>query len=104
MNNNTELEIQVKSCQDVVFDILKCSDDPRKTSEIVTKLIKPWSNHDHDHDQTDLIHKELSYETTKLVNDNLVSKYLKEGLDKDVKPCKSGENLIKFCVPDRSCG
>ena len=52
---------------------------------------KEHTNESFDNDQTDLIHKELSYKTTELVNDNLVSKNLKEGLDKDVKPRKSGE-------------
>ena len=42
-----------------------------------------YTNESFDNDQTDLIHKELSYETTKLANDILVSKNLKEGLDKN---------------------
>ena len=39
-----------------------------------------YTNESFDNDQANLIHKELSYETTKLVNDILVNKNLKKDL------------------------
>ena len=76
------LEIQVKCFFFISLSTLMIRWKP---SECFTKFLWViWQ-------KTDLIHKELSYETTELVNDDQVSKDVYEGLDKAVKPCRSGE-------------
>ena len=59
--------------------------------------------HEHTNESVDNDQTKLSYETTELssadlVNDNLVSKYMYEGLDKDMKQCKSGKNSTMVVV------
>ena len=59
--------------------------------------------HEHTNESVDNDQTKLSYETTELssadlVNDNLVSKNIYEGLDKDVKQCKSGKNSTMVAV------
>ena len=68
MNNNTELEIQVKSCQDVVFDTSSALMIRGKHQKLLQNCYKrnvpkkeenEHTNESFESDQTDLIHKEF---------------------------------------------